>query len=69
MGFLGAVGYSPLCFILPCVMWLKTQQALRWYEIAACWGIIVTFVFVGLTAAVGSIRSLVVHASTYEFFT
>ncbi|GAB4814066.1 hypothetical protein N2152v2_001112 [Parachlorella kessleri] len=69
MGFLGAVGYCPLCFILPCLMWLKTQQALRWYEIAACWGIIVAFVFVGLTAAIGSIRSLVVHASTYEFFT
>jgi hypothetical protein len=68
MGFLGAIGYAPLCFIIPCAMWLKTQPLLPWYEAALCWVVIVAFAFVGLAAAVGSVRSLVVHFNSYEFF-
>ena len=26
MGLIGALGYVPLCFVLPCAMWLKAQR-------------------------------------------
>lgn len=69
MGVLGGIGYAPLCFILPCLMWLQTQRgALPWYEVALCWALIVAFAGVMVLATVGAVRALVVHSSTYQFF-
>ena len=65
----GALGYVPLCFVLPCVMWLKTQRgSLSLAEQAANWLVICVSVLVGCLAAIGSLRSLIVSFSSYEFF-
>lgn len=68
MAFLGAIGYAPLCFVIPCLMWLRTQPDLGRAEIVLCWVIIAAFVFVGVAAATGAVRSLVIHSSNYHFF-
>eukprot|EP00887_Chlorella_sp_A99_P002263 scaffold10.g2263.t1 len=60
MGLVGALGYVPLCFVLPCLMWLQTQQGrLSLFEVGANWAVITLTLAVGLLAAVGSVRSLV----------
>lgn len=69
MGLVGSVGYAPLCFILPCVMWMMARgAALRRWERALCLLIAALFVLVGLLAAVGSAWSIVDHATSYAFF-
>lgn len=65
----GALGYVPLCFVLPCVMWLKTQRgSLSLAQQAVNWAVICVSVLVGLLAAVGSLRSLIVSFSSFQFF-
>lgn len=64
----GAIGYVPLCFILPCAMWLKTQQ-LSAARAAVSWAVIAISGCVAVLAAVGSVRSLAVSVSSYRFFT
>lgn len=65
----GALGYVPLCFVLPCVMWLKTQRgSLSLVQQATNWLVIGISVLVGCLAALGSLRSLIVSFSSYEFF-
>lgn len=65
----GALGYVPLCFVLPCVMWLKTQRgSLSLAQQAVNWLVIGISVLVGCLAAIGSLRSLIVSFSSYEFF-
>lgn len=65
----GALGYVPLCFVLPCVMWLKTQRgSLSVGQQVVNWAVIGVSLLVGLLAAVGSLRSLIVSFSSFEFF-
>ncbi|KAL3150737.1 hypothetical protein ABBQ32_000519 [Trebouxia sp. C0010 RCD-2024] len=67
MGLIGAAGFTPMTFILPCIFWIKArkpQGIVFWVNIM----IIVVYSLGGLLAAVGSIRQIVLHARTYNLF-
>lgn len=70
MGLVGAIGYSPLCFILPCLMWVLSQGRanLRWWELPLCVTIGALFIFVGTSAAAGAAWGIVENARNYHFF-
>lgn len=70
MGLVGAIGYAPLCFMLPCIMWLMTRRPdqLRWFDRPLSYIIIVLFAVVGALAAIGAAWGLVDHATSYKFF-
>lgn len=69
MGLIGALGYSPLCFILPCLMWLKAERAsMSRLEVVVDVAVIVLSTAVMVLAAVGSVASLVTSASSMVFF-
>ncbi|KAK2076912.1 hypothetical protein QBZ16_005140 [Prototheca wickerhamii] len=70
MGLVGAIGYAPLCFILPCVMWVlsRGRDGLRRGELALCALIAGLFVLVGAAAAAGAAWGIVDHARSYKFF-
>ena len=69
MGFLGAIGFTPLTYVLPAALYLEAKgdglQRWQW------WGLFsfaVVFTVLGLGAAVGSLRTIIVTASTFTFF-
>lgn len=65
----GALGYVPLCFVLPCLMWLRTQRgSLSAVQLATNWAVIGLSGTVMVLAAVGSLRSLIVSFASYDFF-
>ena len=65
----GAQGYVPLCFVLPCVMWLQTRRgSLRVAEAVACVLVIALSLVVAVLSAVGSVRSLIDSSGSYAFF-
>jgi hypothetical protein len=64
LGVIGAVGFTPMSFVLPCLFWLVHHRARgsarpaweRWLN----WAIIVGFTVVGLLAAAAAVHRLVV---------
>lgn len=67
MGLIGAAGFTPMTFILPCVFWIKARQPqgiVFWVNVL----IIVVYSLGGLLAAVGSIRQIILHSRTYNLF-
>ncbi|PSC77053.1 Lysine histidine transporter 1 [Micractinium conductrix] len=63
MGLIGALGYVPLCFVLPCVLYLRARRgALAAREVAASWAVICVSAAVMCLAAIGSLRSLIVSS-------
>lgn len=70
VGFLGALGFTPLTYLLPAYLFLTARSVhlVRWQRIGL-WAFIIFFTIFGLAAAVGSMRSIIVSASTFDFFT
>ena len=67
MGLIGAIGFLPMTFIIPAVMWLIAR---RTNMVEKCWNllIIVVFTIVALLSFVGAMRNIIVHASSYTFW-
>ncbi|KAL4421336.1 hypothetical protein ABPG75_010627 [Micractinium tetrahymenae] len=69
MGLIGALGYVPLCFVMPCAMFLHVKRgSLSAGQVAANWAVILASSLVALLASVGSLRSLIVAFGSYDFF-
>ncbi|PRW57761.1 GABA transporter 1 [Chlorella sorokiniana] len=69
MGAVGALGFTPLCLILPAVLFLMARgsQLAPWQR----WGLgglAATFTGLGVLAAVGAVRSIVVAIQQHAFF-
>jgi amino acid permease len=64
LGVIGAVGFTPMSFILPCVMWQVHHAARRSarpaWEAWLNWGIVGGFGIVGLLAAAAAVQRMVV---------
>lgn len=70
MGFIGAVCFTPLTFVMPAYLFLKARSGtLALWQRVGLWAFLIFFSLFGLGAAVGSMRSIVVSASTFDFFT
>lgn len=69
LGFLGAVGFTPLTFLIPPYLYLTARgiELARWQR-AGLWAFIAFFTLFGIGAAVGSMRAIIVSASSFTFF-
>lgn len=68
VALVGAVGFIPMDFIFPIIMWLKVRKPHRWWA----WGINCTIVafysIVAVCACVGAIRQIHIDIGTYKVF-
>lgn len=69
MGVVGAMGFTPLCLVLPVVLFLMARggQLAAWQRWGLA-GLAATFSGVGILAAVGAVRSIVVAIQQHAFF-
>eukprot|EP01025_Chloroclados_australasicus_P041097 TRINITY_DN4331_c0_g1_i1.p1 TRINITY_DN4331_c0_g1~~TRINITY_DN4331_c0_g1_i1.p1 ORF type:complete len:429 (-),score=21.23 TRINITY_DN4331_c0_g1_i1:914-2200(-) len=68
MGFFGAIGFTPMTFVIPSVLWLAGGYERTIGGRILNYMLIVIFTFVGFIACVGSLRLIVQDAHTYHFF-
>jgi amino acid permease len=70
----GAVGFTPLDFVLPALAFVKTARStpqnlgLQCAAKVLCSLVAVLFSVIGALACVGAIRSIVLDVKTYTFF-
>jgi amino acid permease len=67
MGFIGAIGFTPMDFILPQFLWIaayKPKGPKKWFALLVA-GI---YTIIGIMAAIGAVRSIVNNAVTYHLF-
>ncbi|CAM8894262.1 unnamed protein product [Rhodiola kirilowii] len=69
LGFFGGLVFAPTTFFLPCIMWLKIfnpkKFSLSW---CANWVCIVLGVMLMILAPIGGLRSIILNAKTYKFY-
>ncbi|KAL9423737.1 hypothetical protein AB3S75_035762 [Citrus x aurantiifolia] len=69
MGFFGGFALAPTSYYLPCIMWLCIYKprrfSLSWF---ANWFCIVLGVLLMILAPIGGLRSIIMSAKNYEFF-
>ncbi|KAL3691117.1 hypothetical protein R1sor_004768 [Riccia sorocarpa] len=69
LGFFGGFAFAPTTYFLPCIMWLVIYKpspfSLSWI---VNWVCIVLGVLLMVFSSIGGLRSLIVQASTYEFY-
>ncbi len=69
MGFVGAVGLTPLCFVMPVALHLVARggsmsRTLWWFHVSLA----TAFAGCGALATVGSVRSIVLAIQQHAFF-
>lgn len=69
----GAVGFTPLDFVLPALAFLKAGKlpknlGLRRTVKALCCAVAVLFSVIGVLACIGAIRAIALDVKTYKFF-
>lgn len=68
MGLIGALGFIPMTFVMPCVLYLKSHAGqVRLPQRVANWLIIVFFSLVGLVALVASAATIADKKSSGRF--
>jgi amino acid permease len=70
MGLIGAGGFIPMTFIMPCVLWLISTRsdARPQWERSLNYVIITVYTLVGILSFIGSVASIAHKSSTYEFW-
>ncbi|WOK98254.1 hypothetical protein Cni_G06964 [Canna indica] len=69
LGFLGGIVFAPTTYFLPCIIWLTIKKprrfSLSWF---ANWICIVLGSLLMLLAPIGGMRSIILSAKNYQFF-
>ncbi|KAI6671373.1 hypothetical protein NL676_006258 [Syzygium grande] len=69
LGFFGGFAFAPTTYFLPCVMWLAIYKPRRfsmsWF---ANWICIILGVLLVVLAPIGALRSIILSANTYKFY-
>ena len=69
MGLVGAISTTPTSFVLPSILWIRVRRpSIRSLEFWINVTIAVSLSCVGLIGCIASLRSIILHASTYEVF-
>ncbi|KAM0058308.1 putative amino acid transporter, transmembrane domain-containing protein [Helianthus debilis subsp. tardiflorus] len=69
LGFFGGLAFAPTTYFLPCIMWLCICKPRRWsLSWFTNWICIVLGVVLMVVAPIGGLRSIIVQAKTYKFF-
>ncbi|KAL5080592.1 hypothetical protein RYX36_009013 [Vicia faba] len=70
LGFVGGFAVTPTTYFLPCIIWLKIYKpkrfSLSWY---INWICIVFGLCIIILAPIGALRSIILEAKTYKFYT
>lgn len=69
----GAVGFTPLDFVLPTLALMKTSKlpdnlGLRYAVKALSSAVAILFSIIGALACIGAVRSIAIDVKTYKFF-
>lgn len=67
MGLIGAIGFTPMTFVMPAVLWLVAMRGRPLWERALNWTIVVVYTLIGVLALIGAIGQISRQASDYEF--
>ncbi|KAK2987187.1 hypothetical protein RJ640_000026 [Escallonia rubra] len=69
LGFFGGFALAPTTYYLPCIMWLAIKKP-RKYSISWCtnWFCIVVGVLLMVLAPIGGLRSIILSAKSYHFY-
>ncbi|GLT38394.1 hypothetical protein SLA2020_126500 [Shorea laevis] len=69
LGFFGGFAFAPTTYFLPCIMWLAIYKPKRY---SLSWIINWTCIFLGvllvILAPIGALRSIIISAKSYKFF-
>ncbi|XP_018490756.1 lysine histidine transporter 2 [Raphanus sativus] len=69
LGFFGGFAFAPTTYYLPCIMWLVLKKpkkfGLSW---TINWFCIIVGVILTILAPIGGLRTIIINASTYKFF-
>ncbi|ONK57760.1 uncharacterized protein A4U43_C09F3810 [Asparagus officinalis] len=69
LGFFGGLFFAPTSYFLPCIMWLILRKpkifSPHWI---ACWISIILGVLLMILSPIGGLRSIILSASSYKFF-
>ncbi|XP_030441985.2 lysine histidine transporter 1-like [Syzygium oleosum] len=69
LGFFGGFAFAPTTYFLPCVMWLAIYKPRRfsmsWFANCIC---IILGVLLVILAPIGALRSIILSAKTYKFY-
>ena len=66
VALVGAVGFIPMDFILPIVMWLRVRKPHRWWAWTANIAIVVFYSIVAVLACIGAIRQIHIDIGNYK---
>uniref|UniRef100_A0A0E0BQW5 Amino acid transporter transmembrane domain-containing protein n=1 Tax=Oryza glumipatula TaxID=40148 RepID=A0A0E0BQW5_9ORYZ len=69
LGFFGGFAFAPTTYFLPCIMWLSIMKPKR-FGLSWCinWFCIIIGVLLSVFAPIGGLRSIIVNAQSYKFF-
>jgi hypothetical protein len=69
VGLLGAVGFIPMTFIMPHVLWLVHRKGELGPTRFINYALVVVFIVIAFLALIGSIASIAYKRSTFEYWT
>ncbi|XP_057949505.1 lysine histidine transporter 2 [Malania oleifera] len=69
LGFFGGFAFAPTTYFLPCVMWLAIYKPKKW-GLSWCinWICIFFGVLLMILSPIGGLRTIILQAKTYEFY-
>lgn len=68
VALVGAIGFIPMDFILPILMWLRVRKPHRWWSWMINWAIIIFYTIVAIGACVAAIRQIHLNVGNYGIF-
>ncbi|CAJ2637158.1 unnamed protein product [Trifolium pratense] len=69
LGFFGGFAVTPTTYFLPCIIWLKIHKPKR-FSLSWCtnWICIILGLCIIILAPIGALRSIILDAKTYKFY-
>ena len=67
VAFVGAIGFTPMDFILPIILWQKVGKHSMITSIVN-WTIVIFYAIVAVAGAIGSVQAIIADVSNYNVF-
>ena len=67
VAFVGAIGFTPMDFILPIILWQKVGKH-SFVTSTVNWAIVIFYSIVAVAGAIGSVQAIVADVSNYSVF-
>lgn len=64
---MGALGFTPLDFILPVLLFMAARKTPLWWRLVNCF-LAAAYTVVGVLGCVGAFYFIIDHARTYKLF-